>query len=293
MVKASLLKSLEYDDAITSSDLVASLRHDYSVRLRSEDRVTAIMEAPRLRAWLAGPVSDVLFINGNHVASEHQPPTSFVSAKLVSTIQQGRDEQPGRSRQGSKPAILSLSYFCARHKHPKDLDAGPDGMLRNLLAQLLITWPDFDLTAIERLRDIDNGNIDDLLSMFETLVDQIPAGVIVFCIVDAVTIMEDRTAWKEGANMLIGALAQLAQRHHADSHCLVKLLITSPTESRSLYKQVPKHNVIWMPEKVPQRGPTSDYTWKHGVAQQLEGSSRDLVRLARLGDHGDDDDDDE
>jgi hypothetical protein len=281
-VKQRLLQTLEFDDAIVSSDLSASLRQDYNYRLRSEDRVIAIAEDSRFGSWLSSPNSDVLFINGNHTASEHQPPTSFVSAKLVTTVRNGQQEQQAKAGRSYRPKILTLSHFCAQHKHPKDADAGPGGMLRSLLAQLLTAWPDFDLTAVERLRNIDYDSVDDLEHIFELLIAQIPPGVVVFCILDAVTVLEDRKVWKEDAARLIEALVRLVESDDVESNCVVKLLMTSPTESRVLHRQVPKQSVIWMPENVPRSGPVSDFAWKQGVAQRLQSSSSDPLQLVTL-----------
>lgn len=286
-MKQRLLRALEFDDTIVSGDLGASLRQDFNLRLRSEDRVSAIAQDPQFGAWLSSPNSDVLFINGNHGASEHQPPTSFVSAKLVITIQNAEQEQQAKSGRSYRPRILTLSHFCAQHKHPKDADAGPDGMLRSLLAQLLTSWPEFDLTAMERLRDINYDDVDDLTYIFEFLVAQIPPGVVVFCVIDAVTVLEDRKAWREGAARALEALVQLADMHEVETRCVLKLLMTSPTNSRELHRQVPKQKVIWMPESVPRMGPASDFSWKQGVARKLQSSRSDALQLAMSGDDKD------
>lgn len=266
-----------------SGDLDVNLRQDFDTQLRSEDRVSAIMEEPGLRAWMATSESSVLFINGNHAASEHQPPTSFVCAKLVSTVRSEQQQQQDNNGPSAKPLVLALSHFCARHKHPKSTDAGPAGMLRSLLAQLLNAWPDFDLAIIERLRNIDHTDVDDLEHIFETLIDQVPAGIVVFCILDSITIMEDRQAWKEDAARVVKALMRLADRHHVESHCVLKLLMTSPTISRTLYRQIPDRNVVWMPDKVPRLGPSCDYAWKHEVAPELRASSRSVSQFLAVG----------
>lgn len=105
----------------------------------------------------------------------------------------------------------------------------------------------------------------------------------VFCILDSITIMEDRQAWKEDAARTVGALVRLADRHHTESHCALKLLMTSPTNSRTLYRQFPNRNVIWMPDNVARLGPSSDYAWKHEVAPELRASSKSVSQFMAVG----------
>ena len=146
---------------------------------------------------------------------------------------------------------------------------------------MLIGWPEFDLTAVGRLREIDHSNIDDLLFILENLLDQIPPGIIVFCILDAITVLEDRKLWKDSAAKVIRALVQITEKHDAERHCLLKLLLTSPTGSRSLYREVPGESVVWMPEIVPRNGAISDYVWKRDVARNLEVPDRNVLKFGR------------
>lgn len=63
-------------------------------------------------------------------------------------------------------------------------------MLRDLLAQLLTSWPHFILDIVGRLRNFEPSSVDDLKDSFVLLVEQLSSTVVVFCFLDAITILE-------------------------------------------------------------------------------------------------------
>lgn len=272
-----LVRAIDVDEATASKDLSANLRQSFGAKSGFRDRVSAIVGDKRLRSWLGNPEpgSDVLFINGNHFSSEPQIPTSFISAKLVSAI---RNEQ--RERQDQDPfkgaRVLTLWHFCAEHKHLNDPNAGPIGLLRSLLAQLPTPWPCFDPTIAGRLRNFDNSSVDDLKDTLVFLVEQLPPNVIVFCILDDITTLE-RQAWEEDAIKVVDALISVT---NVRSQCVFKLLMTSPTKSRTLHRRVHEQKVMWVPERVTRPRENMEYLLKHDIPKQLR-TSGDFVSHER------------
>lgn len=245
------------------NDIEKNLRLATDVRLRASDRVQALMRNPKMKTWITQASSGALFVNGNHCQSIRQPPTSYVSAKLVKAV---RSVTSADSR--SKVCNIVLSFFCAEHKNLKDPDAGPDGMMRSLLAQLLSAYRDFDLITVGRMKDVNYEDVDDLGQIFQSLVEQLPQHIVVFCALDAITFHEEREAWKEDARTAVQRIARFAESA-GDQKCVFKLLLTSPIKSRLLHRCFPEKSVIWMPDRVPVAGRVTERYWAESVTLKV------------------------
>ena len=146
------------------------------------------MRMSKIHAWITTEGSCALFVNGNAAdASVNQSPLSFVCAKLVDSIQPIDQE----TRDGAFSETLALSFFCGQHRSFEDTNAGPGGLIRNLLAQLLKAYRDFDLAPIHRLLQIHASDVNEFCAVFVSLVRQIPSRIKVFCIIDAITFYEE------------------------------------------------------------------------------------------------------
>lgn len=116
---------------------------------------------------------------------------------------------------------------------------------------------------------MDYDDIHDLCDTFEILIDQLPPGKIVFCVIDAITFYEESPARREGAKIAVKRLAELSQRTSIES-CVFKLLLTGPGNSRMLYSCIPdQKDVLWMEDRVD---PTAGFTnaeWRACLGQQI------------------------
>lgn len=250
-IRDDFLEALQYSDAVINQDIRTSLRLAIEPRLQAGDRAQAIMRHHKMLKWLASANSQSLFVNGNHYESFQQPPTSFVAARVVKTLQRSAKTEEQEDSRSSRS--FTLSFFCAYHKLPNDPDSGPAGMMRSLLAQLLAAYPAFDLAKIGRLDRINLKCVEQLSQLFRLLVEQVSRRDQVTCIIDNVTIFEERREWKEAASTAVEQLADLVDPG-ATGSCTFKLLLTSPITSTSLYRALPEHRVIWLPERVPSTG---------------------------------------
>jgi hypothetical protein len=135
-------------------------------------------------------------------------------------------------------------------------------MMRSLLSQLLLAYLNFDLYHIDKMRDIDHEQVDYLCRMFYLLIDQLPSHIIVFCIIDSITFFEEDEVLCEDSELVVQQLAHVVERTQ-DYGCTFKLLLTSPWNSRVLYKSLPsqERDVVWMPTKVPSQGGFTGMKW--------------------------------
>lgn len=221
------------------------------------------MQSPKLHVWIKVPESSILFVNGNDNASSRQFPLSFVCAKLMDSIQSITNAESHASG-----GIFAHGFFCGQHLHPKDPNGGIDGMMRSLLGQLLVAHGNFKLTTVERLKRMDQSNVDSLCEMYFRLIMQLSRQETVFCTIDGMTFHEGSWRCRE-ALTVVGTLVRLMERCTGDQHCVFKVLLTCSGTSRTLYKKIAKKDVLWMPRKVSAQGGFTSMKWSASAGKEL------------------------
>ena len=142
--------------------------------------------------------------------------------------------------------------------------------MRSLLAQLLIAYPSFDLEAIQRMKAIQSDDVNELCECFLTLIEQLPADLVIFCVVDSINLFEDNTRWREEARYVVQALIELSE-DTKERGCVFKLLLMSSWNSRVLYREMrdQKADVLWMPLRVPSSGGFTAMGWNAIVNSKI------------------------
>ena len=264
-IRRQLLTGLEYESSVLEQDLEAKLQTIWLISRQDQDRVVAIMRSHKLQMWITTTDSSALFINANHKGTTRQQPTSFICAKLVDSM------TPSPSNALSEPQIsFPLAFFCGEHLQNDDPDSGPDGMMRSLLAQLLLAYRDFDLRTIQQMQNLNYDDVSDLCDIFDQLIMQLPQCIVVFCVVDAISFYEDNATVCEDASIVVQTLVDIVERTR-ESGCAFKLLLMSPWNSRMLYKEMldQEGDVVWMPAKVPAQGGFTEMKWSARVDSNL------------------------
>jgi hypothetical protein len=257
--------ALSYDPSALEKDLAANLDNVWHLPLPYQNRLLATMQTPKLHAWITTPNSSALFLNLNTPAvSPLHASSSFLPAKLVQSV----NEQPSEN-------IITLAFFCGAHARPTDSHSGPQGTMRSLVAQLLESHPGFDLQTVRKVAQLRGDDVHGLCEIFHNLVDQLPADVVVFCIVDGVTAFEERMGLRESGEEVVQALVrtvqECAQEKPVGGRCVFKLLLTSPRNSRRLWRLIPDEvgDVVWMPDAVPSLGGFTVGKWNTSVGRPL------------------------
>lgn len=228
-----------------------------------QDRAVAIMRSPKLQQWITITTSSALFVNGNHQASRWQQPTSCICAKLIESI------QPRAVKDYPKTSIATFT-LAGEHLQQEDPDSGLDGMMRSLLAQLLLAYSAFDLRTMRYLLNINYDDIHDLCTIFKTLITQLPPQIVTFCIIDAINYYEDNSPICEEANLVMEVLTDVVELTR-EGGCAFKLLLMSPWNSRVLYQNMvdQEKDVLWMPAKVPSLGGFTAAGWSADVGSHM------------------------
>ena len=118
--------------------------------------------------------------------------------------------------------------------------------------------------------DLDYSSVSDLCDIIDLLIAQLPSYIVVFCIIDSISFYEENAGICEEARIAVQALVDIVERAK-DGGCAFKLLLTSPWNSRVLYKDMPDQegDVIWMPVKVPAQGGFTAMKWSASVDSNL------------------------
>ena len=256
-----VLALLEFDSQLLPDDVESTLRNVWTLSPSAQDRAVTIMALPQLHTWLTTTQPSALFINGNHDASARQSPLSYICSKLIDST----CSSTGASR---LPSILACAFFCGQHMDPDDRAAGPAGMMRSLLAQIVLSHNAFNLKTIKRLLEIDPSKIGELCTIFAELIDQLPRRYLVFCIIDGLTLYEDSPTRCEAAIEAMQSLLEVMERCKTKG-CIFKLLVTCPGSSRTLYRQFDEEEIIWMPKKVDPQGGLTEAKWSASAGVHL------------------------
>ncbi|KAL8399856.1 hypothetical protein RB594_000324 [Gaeumannomyces avenae] len=248
-------------------DMAKVARSIESLPRVAQDRTAAMVQSRQFQAWLASPLSEVLFINDSHSTPLFSSPSAFLCARLA--------ESASSPRHNGDEAI-SLHHFCREHvdQTGSARSFGPLGVLRSLIGQLLARVPQLDVPR--RLLEMDGRSpatsgmtVEVLNSLFERLLFQLPADTVVICVIDAVNVFEEqREEIQRDARAMVEGLVRV--KHFSElGRCAFKLLFACPWKSKALYRALPdgEDAVLWMPGHVASQGGLSTTRWNSMLLQ--------------------------
>ncbi|KAK4210103.1 hypothetical protein QBC37DRAFT_429270 [Rhypophila decipiens] len=237
----------------------------YLYRGRSIDnallsRAAYMLQTPQVRHLLSAPSAGVVLVDScNSIADRSLlgsslTPVSFICATLTQAL-----------RRQSAPSPVVLVFFCGSHVTYKDALRGPLGLVRSLLAQLVLEllknrWVSEEdpMTGVslpdEPDEDGSGGGVylADLCGLFHSLLRLIPQGTSVYCIVDGISCYHDRAEddqeeeeWSEDYAVVMETFAGITADESSEA-CWFKLLLTSlssmgPESERGLDRWMKPH----------------------------------------------------
>lgn len=222
----------------TSPDIVYQ---DMQEVLRSAQRFSAglqtqageFMGSQRLQNWLTSPYSCNLLANG--ASGDHKISSfSFVATLLTQSLEVSKE-------------ALSLSFYCGLHTDAyRDGLSDAEGMIRSLIIQLLATTSyDFDLEFVDRrfIQALEANNLDALCALFEGIINQIPASVVLFLVIDGISFYETKDR-VQSACIVMSRIIDVADK----AKFVFKLLVTSPGASPYVSGGFSKEELFWLPD---------------------------------------------
>lgn len=182
------------EGAVHEQDLFATLKkhHDFSDKWLAHAAYLAEMD--EFRNWIQGEQSDILLVDacvGGQVSGRTSPMSIFCSM-LIQNLQTFEKE---RSRaEETTTHTVTLYFFCGQHTLRTGEFEGPYGLIRSLVGQLLISWPESqspDIAFLNQLGDFSSRRVgtkvETLCQIFRRLVSQLSAGTTLYCIVDGIS----------------------------------------------------------------------------------------------------------
>lgn len=126
-------------------DLYASLRKYDTFSDKDLAESAYLAETHSFRQWLQGVSAEPLLVDG-HCGSHttrRTSPMSVFCASLIQSLQnnsaQKQEQERGQLIHGSTELVLY--FFCGQHMYEEGPLAGPQGLIRSLTTQLILSWP--------------------------------------------------------------------------------------------------------------------------------------------------------
>ncbi|KAJ2993645.1 hypothetical protein NUW58_g1776 [Xylaria curta] len=198
----------------------------------SQGKAQWLMKTPEFGNWMQGRRSSILIADG---ATNGQillvSPMSGLCAALASGL---ADDDSG---------TITLFFFMGLHigtdSTSHDLD-GPQGMMRCLIAQLLsssLLEPNLGFLTLDDLEAYQRHDLKSLCNLFVRLVQQLPPGTDIFCIIDGISWYE-QAPWLTGLRSATGMFEYLMGQLDPDYAAILKVLMTSHGRSREIVQHL-------------------------------------------------------
>jgi hypothetical protein len=145
---------------------------------------------------------------------------------------------------------IVLHFFCGQHLTPDDDLRGPRGLIRSLIAQLLLYpstfYPNANFIVRQNVyQACSNHDIAALCYAFELLVMQYPLDTSIFCIIDNVSAFETTdNGWDAKLRCVLDTIKLLTKPSYLGP--AVKVLITSPSKCIMATRTLPADCSIWL-----------------------------------------------
>ena len=227
-----LLELLDVDTANIENEAAIMLRRGRGSDQSVHGRGHLLMRNRKFQAWLASGQSKSLLVDGNaESASERVSAMTVVCALLAHSL-------PNEN-------ATTITYFCGLHADLADTLGGPCGMLRCVLAQVIHTYDvHLDFVDSEEYDELQRFDLSRLCMLLGVLIKRLPAGVILICMIDGISLYE-KGEWLEGTCYALRMIGDLTRDPEVSA--IFKLLVTSPLASRYIARYVQEEDHLVLP----------------------------------------------
>ncbi|KAL4886279.1 hypothetical protein BJY04DRAFT_213811 [Aspergillus karnatakaensis] len=261
-------------------DLQWVVHEQHDLDDESRGQAWQLLKTPKFSDWMSSTRGSLLWVNGNFedAGSAQISSLSVVCGLFVLGLRQNTN-------------FIVLHHFCGLHE--KGYLAGPNGLMRSLLCQLLHSGHRFNLDFINTpdfADEIKSNSLRALCHTFSQLIERLPPGQTVVCIVEGVSSLETSHWLRQLCDvifMLNGLVANTALRP------VFKLLVTTPFNHGIIDGEIMDHQrLILQPEGFYGGGSEiSDQLVWDEIAQANR--LKYYERLMLMSDDDDDDDDED
>ncbi|KAL4917347.1 hypothetical protein BDW62DRAFT_183927 [Aspergillus aurantiobrunneus] len=265
-----VLSRLDYDAKRMQTDVQENYEYGTTMPLNQQDRCVYVLTSVDLVSWIKFPTSRILVVNGNLHSTQFRSPLSFLSARLVYTLDLLREGSPK-----GKDEIAAVHFFCGEHADRGDKMNTAAAIINNLLAQLLLSFKHIDLASLIKLGDFQSDNLDAVCKRFKRVLKLLPSTAVVFCVIDNLPFYLADENTSEDAQALLRWLIRLTNRQRKSQDvsgggCTFKLLLTAAVQYMDPETSaLADDEVLNIPVTVPQTGGFTDMKWEMGVGAEL------------------------
>jgi hypothetical protein len=213
------------------------IRRSYSLDDETTANAATMFKTTQVQQLLQSPEPGVVLVNGCTDRSQSTRISSITS--VCATLTHALRRSAGNN--------VVLAFFCGQHSASTDDLAGPQGLMRSLVAFLVLSLvqngfiSEFEpIWIVDFEGDFDNLSFKDICQLFCHLIKLVPKEVRVYCIIDGISYYE-RENWKQNYNQMMECLDSIIR--NPDVITAFKLLLTSPTVSRWL-TDLPPHQQV-------------------------------------------------
>lgn len=223
------------DPMTPAADLNQVIKGSYTQDRTALGRAMWLLNMERFKTWadIASHSSDLILVNG-HLSGLTRgkiSPLSVLAATLAS--------MPPFS-----PRLLILSHFCGLHTSPRDPTAGPAGMLRSLIGQLILVQRDQHAMTTVTLDDtlvhqILSNDLAGLCDVFRALLMQVHPDTTVYCVLDNVSEFETSLlGWENEICDVVYFLQTMMMAGQPRFGPKLRFLLTAANKSIKIHRQL-------------------------------------------------------
>lgn len=243
-----------------------------------------VLQQERFWQWFSMDSSDFLLAHGELMdCCDDQGRVSSLSV-VCATIMASLLQTNSR--------VAGLYYFCGQHLSSNDDLRGPQGLLRCLIARLLVELdtssgcsPNIGFMDTSFLEQLQRRDVRYLCGLLSSIVMQFPPTTTIYCMIDGITWYE-RSGMLEDLRCATQTLQELVHVNSKYPKWKLKVLVTSPFRPGQLASGIPAHRqIVLQPTSlVLEASPGRMSALDLGLMQNRmhgEASSVNLNRVAR------------
>ncbi|KAG6358453.1 hypothetical protein INS49_014337 [Diaporthe citri] len=225
ITKDNLLQHFKLSELGSVVEDVERIRQQ-GTNVASEGRELArkIMTLAQFTEWMQKDESRLILVDGHckSLGNGKTSPLSVLCASLASNFAESN-------------ALVILQYYCGHHGLDSNgLPAGPLGLIKSLLAQLLRKSDDVLPKSLQLDRElydrVEPDDVDGLCEIFGVVFSQIDPNKITLCIIDEVAEFEGaRGGWSDGMGSVAFQLRWMVHKFQGPQR--LKVLMTSANKS--------------------------------------------------------------
>ncbi|KAF5658407.1 hypothetical protein FCIRC_12908 [Fusarium circinatum] len=235
--------NLDFDlSAVDKVDMAEISGSAALVNRRDQGRAEHLVENAQFKQWVVRTNSTELLVHGHMKPSRTSvTPLSLFSAAIVRNLRQ-------------VDRFCAVAFFCGQHIDLDDPLTGGIGLIKSLTIQLLhqhgFNDADLDKVAQEvNLPLLKRGveDVEELCLLFTVLVRRLRNDTTLFCVIDSVNVYEDEDMMQGMyVEKVLFEILQLTGDPRIKTH--VKILLTSPTDTNTIWKAFKRKDVLSMHE---------------------------------------------